>query len=295
MRLSFLGSPQLAVPVLDALCEAGHDVAVVVTRPDRRRGRGSALTPTPVKAAALRLGLEVTDDLSALRRVDVDLGVVVAYGALVPPAILERAPLLNVHFSLLPRWRGAAPVERAILAGDEVTGVCIMRLEEALDTGPVYARASVEVADKSLDELRGELVELGTHLLVGLLSRGVVGLPVPEPQVGEPTYARKVRDDELLLDFSRPAAELARVVRLGRARTYVDGARLGVLSASVVPEAMGAPGTFDGEVVTCSPGGLRLRSIVPEGRRAMEPAAWLRGLRGVRPTSLGDGPVGSAP
>jgi methionyl-tRNA formyltransferase len=294
MRLSFLGSPQLAVPVLDALHEAGHEVAIVVTRPDRRRGRGPGLTPTPVKAAAERLGLEVTDDLAALERVDVDLGVVVAYGVLVPPSVLERAPLLNVHFSLLPRWRGAAPVERAILAGDTETGVCIMALEEALDTGPVYARAAVGVDDKGLEELRTELVGLGTKLLVDLLARGIDGLPTPVAQVGEPTYAKKVRDEELVLDFTRPAVELARVVRLGRARTTVEGARLGVLAASVEPEAAGAPGDFDGEVVTCSPGGLRLLTIVPEGRRAMDPGAWLRGLRGVRPTTLGTGPVGSA-
>ena len=290
MRLSFLGSPQLAVPVLLALGEAGHEIAVVITRPDRRRGRGGAPSPTPVKAAALALGLEVTDRLDALEAIDVDIGVVVAYGALVPPSILSLAPMLNMHFSLLPRWRGAAPVERAILEGDDTTGVCIMRLEQALDTGPVYARATTLVGDKTLATLRDELVGLGTGLLVGLLKGTVADLGDPEPQRGEPTYARKVTDDELELDFGRTADHLARVVRLGGARTWAAGRRLGVARAEVVDVATGPPGTFDGEVVTCAAGGLRLLEIVPQGRRAMSPAAWLRGLREGAPSHLGDAP-----
>jgi methionyl-tRNA formyltransferase len=287
MRLGFLGSPQLAVPVLDALVDAGHDVALVVSQPDRRRGRGGALTPTPVKAAALRHGIDVTDRLTDLEATAVDLSVVVAYGALVPGSLLERAPMLNVHFSLLPRWRGAAPVERAILAGDVRTGVCVMRLEETLDTGPVYASASTDVDDKDLTSLQAELVTLGTGLLVALLDGTVEELPDPVPQHGEATYARKVTDAELELDFTGPAVELARVVRLGRARTSVDGHRLVVLAAEVVEDAVGGPGDFDGVVVTCGSGGLRLLAIVPEGRRAMSPAAWLRGLHADRPTHLG--------
>ena len=141
MRLAFLGTPSAAVPSLEALVYAGHEVALVVTRPDRKRGRGSELSPSPVKQAALGLGLPVSHSLKDLEGLGVERGIVVAYGALIPAAVLAVTPMLNVHFSLLPRWRGAAPVQRAILAGDEQTGVCVMTLEEALDTGPVRARA----------------------------------------------------------------------------------------------------------------------------------------------------------
>ena len=285
MRLAFCGSPPLAVPVLEALVDAGHEVAVVVTRPDRRRGRGGALTPTAVKEAATRLGLEVTDDVGSLAAGGLDLGVVVAYGAMVPTDVLDRLTMLNLHFSLLPRWRGAAPVERAILAGDASTGVCVMGLEPTLDTGPVYARAATDVDDKRLEALRGELVVLGTDLLVGLLARAP--LPAPVPQEGEATYAKKVTDEDLELDFTRSATQLARVVRLGRARTVAGGARLGVREAEVVAEASGAPGELVDDVVACGEGGLRLLTIVPEGRTAMSPAAWRRGLRHEAPSRLG--------
>ena len=142
MRLVFLGTPEAAVPTLEAVVDAGHEVVLVVTRPDRRRGRGSELTPSPVKAAALRLGLSVTHRLADVADVDADRAVVVAYGAIIPETLLKKTPMLNVHFSLLPRWRGAAPVQRAILAGDEETGVSIISLEATLDTGPGASRAT---------------------------------------------------------------------------------------------------------------------------------------------------------
>jgi len=289
MRLAFCGSPSFAVPVLDALLEAGHDVVCVVSRPDRRRGRGGRPTPTPVKEAALARGIEVTEHVAELASSDlgVDLGVVVAYGAMVPSSVLDRTTMVNLHFSLLPRWRGAAPVERAILAGDAVTGVCVMRLEPTLDTGPVYASVATEVDDKDLASLRAELVGLGSHLLVDLLGAGCDGLAEPAVQAGEPTYAKKITDDELELDFLRPARELARVVRLGRARTSAAGRRLVVRTCEVLDEAPGAPGELCGDVVTCGEGALRLVEIVPEGRRAMTPEAWRRGLRDQVPTHLG--------
>ncbi len=289
MRLGFCGSPPLAVPVLEALCDAGHDVAVVVTRPDRRRGRGGATTPTAVKAAALDRGIPVAEDVTALLDAAVDLGVVVAYGAMVPTSVLDELTVLNLHLSLLPRWRGAAPVERAILAGDVATGVCVMRLDATLDTGPVYASAVTAVADKELGALRDELVALGTTLLLGLLVGTVADLPAPSDQVGEPTYARKVADDELVLDFARPAGELARVVRLGRARTTFDGRRLGVRRIEVLADEgrPGEPGALEGEVVACGAGRLRLVTVVPEGRTEMPFAAYLRGLRTEVPSHLG--------
>ena len=138
MRLAFLGTPEAAVPSLRALVMAGHDVEIVISRPDRRRGRGSELSASPVKGAANEMGLRVSDRIGDLDAFDLERGVVVAYGALIRGSVLERLPMLNVHFSLLPRWRGAAPVERAILAGDGVTGVSVMSLEVALDTGPVH-------------------------------------------------------------------------------------------------------------------------------------------------------------
>jgi methionyl-tRNA formyltransferase len=231
----------------------------------------------------------VATDLAELVAAEVELGVVVAYGAIVPASVLEAVPMLNLHFSLLPRWRGAAPIERAILAGDERTGVCVMGLERTLDTGPIYGCAEVEVGDKDLDALRDELVVLGSELLCDLLDGGLEGLPTPVTQQGEVTYASKLTDAELELDFTRPASELARVVRLGRARTSAEGRRLHVRRAEVVPLAEGAPGTLHGDVVTTGEGGLRLCTIVPEGRRAMDVASWRRGLRDVVPTHLGQG------
>jgi methionyl-tRNA formyltransferase len=288
MRLAFCGSPSFAVPVLDALIDAGHDVACVVARPDRRRGRGGHATPTPVKAAALARGIGVIERVGDLASMKLDYGVVVAFGAMVPPSVLEHLTMCNLHFSLLPRWRGAAPVERAILAGDEVTGVCAMRLEPTLDTGPVYARATCDVDDKDLSALRAELVALGTDLLVDLLVKGPDGLPEPVAQLGEPTYAKKVTDEELELDFRRPARELARVVRLGRARTIANGRRLVVRACEVLDVAVGQPGDLVGDVVACGEGALRLLAIVPEGRREMTPAEWTRGLRDRVPTHLGE-------
>ncbi len=286
MRLGFCGSPELAVPVLRGLVDAGHDVAVVVTRPDRRRGRGAAALATPVKAAASSIGLRVAHRVVDLLEEDLDAAVVVAYGAMVPEKVLAAMPAVNLHLSLLPRWRGAAPVERAILAGDERTGVCVMALEATLDTGPIYASATTAVDDKRLGALRAELVALGTPLLLGLLQHPVAAWPAPRPQEGEPTYAHKLDDADYELDFARPATELHRVVRLERARTWADGRRLVVLEADVVA-ASGAPGELRDGVVCCAEGGLALRRVLPEGRRAMAAGDWLRGLRDGAPTHLG--------
>ena len=162
-RLVFLGTPAMAVPPLRALVAAGYDVALVVTRPDKRRGRGSEPAPSPVKAAAVELGLPVTHRVDDALDAGADLGVVVAYGALIKAHVLAELPMVNLHFSLLPRWRGAAPVERALLAGDAETGVCVMQLEEGLDTGPVFACERRPIGpDQTADGLRAELVEAGT-------------------------------------------------------------------------------------------------------------------------------------
>ncbi len=232
-----------------------------------------------MKAEAERLGLAVADSLDAVAVVGAELGVVVAYGRLVPERVLAHLPMLNLHFSLLPRWRGAAPVERAILAGDAMTGVCVMALEAELDTGPVYARREVAIAPgEHLGPLRDRLVAVGTHLLVDVLDGP---LPEPEPQRGEPTYAAKLDPKELRLTWTRPAGDLARVVRLDRAWTTWRGRRLLVLDAEVVAAAVdpGAPGALEGVTVATGEGTVELIRVQPEGKAPMPAAEWLRGAR----------------
>ncbi len=293
MRIVYFGSPHDAVPPLRALHGAGHDIALVVTQPDRRRGRSGAAEATAVKRCALELGLavrtparsvEVVDEIEALT---VDIGVVVAFGQLLPVALLgvPRHGFVNVHFSLLPRWRGAAPVERAILAGDRETGVALMDVEEALDAGGVYAEVRTPIGDtENAGELKARLVELGTDLLV----RELAGVPgrAPTPQVGEPTYAAKLRVEEFRVDPTRSARELALVVRAANPKPgawcVVGGRRLKVLRAAAV-DAIDAPvGTVSAEgTLSCREGALHLEEVVPEGRTPMSVNAWMAGRRGV--------------
>jgi methionyl-tRNA formyltransferase len=273
----YLGTPELAVPPLRALHHAGHDIALVVSRADKRRSRGAALLPSPVKAAALELGLPVTDQVDDALDVGADLGVVVAFGRLIKPHVLDRLPMINLHFSLLPRWRGAAPVERAILAGDRETGVDVMAVEVGLDTGGIYAEARVAIDDDlTLDELRGILVEHGIELLLALLRDGI---GEARPQVGEPTYAAKLEPHEHRLDWTRPAAELARVVRLGEAWTTFRGRRLKVQRARAHARTNLAPGALDGAFVGTAEGALELVTVQPEGKAPMPFTAWRNGAR----------------
>ena len=269
-RLAYLGSPPLAVPPLRALVDAGFEVALVVSQPDKRRGRGGALQPSPVKAAALELGLPVTDRVADVVDAGVDLGVVVAFGRIIPTPVLERVPMVNLHFSLLPRWRGAAPVERAILAGDERTGVDLMVVEEGLDTGGVFARAEVPIgADDTLEELRARLVDEGVRLLLEHLGRG---LPVPVPQEGEATYAAKVDPVERELDWSAPAQNVHRRVRVGGAWTTHHGRRLKVHRTHVPPRG-------SGPTVPAGDGPVELVEVQPEGKPRIAADAWARGAR----------------
>ena len=281
MRLAFLGTPDAAVPALRALVNAGHDVAIVITRPDQRRGRGGELSPSPVKAAALSLGLEVGHQLGDLDGLEVERGVVVAYGAMIPPALLERVPMLNVHFSLLPRWRGAAPVERAILAGDAETGVGIMTLEATLDTGPLHAQRRTDIDDKTSAQLTAELASLGAEALVEVLANSDL-LANPTPQAGEVTYAAKLTKETFHLEPTKPAVLLERTVRLGRAFTIVNGRRLRVLEGRF-GAAAGEPGTIDvreGAIaLVTNDGRLVLERVQPEGSISMSARAWWAGAR----------------
>jgi methionyl-tRNA formyltransferase len=283
VRLVYLGTPGTAVPPLRALVAAGHEIVLVVSRADARRGRGGGRSPSPVKAAALELGLPVTDDLDQVAHVRADLGVVVAYGRIIPAPLLDHLRMVNLHFSLLPRWRGAAPVERAILAGDERTGVCVMDVEVGLDTGGVHACAEVPLDDRvSADELRAQLAELGSELLVDTLHRGL-GVATPQAADGV-TYAHKLGPEDHELHWEQSAQQLLRVVRIGGAHTTFRGARFKVLAAEPGPvdEAAAAaePGTLlDATTVATGSGTLRLLRVQPEGKAAMDAAAWANGAR----------------
>lgn len=268
--LTFLGTPAMAVPPLRALHDAGFPIVVVVTNPDRRRGRGASTTPSPVKAAALELGLEVTHDVDDVVGSGASLGVVVAFGRIIRPHVLAAVPMVNLHFSLLPRWRGAAPVERAILAGDTTTGVDLMVVEEGLDTGPIHDRVEVDIGpDETAEELRARLVEIGTELLVTSLRNG---LTEPRPQVGEPCYAHKIDAEDLHVDWDGPAVAIHRQVRVGGAWTTHRGERFKIWRTSLAPTGAGVlHPTGDGEI--------ELLEVQPAGRARMAAAAWANGAR----------------
>jgi methionyl-tRNA formyltransferase len=276
VSLVFFGTPEAAVVPFEALLAAGFDIPLVVTQPDRRRGRGGATVPSAVKRAATARGIDVVTPARAREAIDAigatgaARGVVVAFGQLLPPALLQAFPrgLVNLHYSLLPRWRGAAPVERAILAGDTETGVCVMDVEESLDTGAVYARTVVPIGpDETAGELHARLTAAGAALLVDTLGR--IDAIAPEPQAGDATYADKLTVEEFHLDLTRPAAELARMVRAGNPRPGawldVDGTRLKVWRAH----------DADGRLVP--------DEVQPEGKRTMTYPAWRAGHRGTDP------------
>jgi methionyl-tRNA formyltransferase len=267
-RLVFLGTPSMAVPSLRALVGAGHDVALAVTRADARRGRGREESPSPVKAAALELGIPVSHEVDDVLAAGAELGVVVAFGRLIRPHVLAAVPMVNSHYSLLPRWRGAAPVERALLAGDEVTGVCLMKLEEGLDTGPVYDTVRVPIGPRMTGaELRAELVTAGVEQLVRCLA---APLPTPRPQVGEPVYAAKITPDELRIDWTRPAADVDRLIRLGGAWTTFRGRRVKVHAAEL---------SGDGSSLASPVQGLTIVRVQPEGKAPMALDDFGRGAR----------------
>jgi methionyl-tRNA formyltransferase len=281
-KLAFLGTPAVAAGVLNALHAAGHEIALVVSRPDRRRGRGGAVTPSPVKATALQLGLPVTERPEDVLATAAELGVVVAYGRIIRPPLLGGIDLVNLHLSLLPRWRGAAPVERAILAGDAETGVCLMAIDEGLDTGPVHGCVRTPIGpDETADQLRVRLAGLGAELLLERLGGLPASLGPAVAQTGEATIAAKLEPGELELDWSRPAIELHRLVRVGRAHTTWQGKRLLVHRSRMAPAPEPAlpPGSLAGGVVATGDGGLELLEVQLEGRAAQPFEVFARGAR----------------
>lgn len=286
--LVFLGTPPAAAVVLERLVEAGFEIAHVVTRPDAKRGRGSSLSPSPVKEVALRLGIPVSHGLEwVVSNQDKNLlGIVVAYGRIIPASILVHTPMINIHFSLLPRWRGAAPVERAILAGDTTTGVCIMDIEETLDTGAVYARDEVAITDASTSvSLTNELARVGADLLVRTLKEGL-GTPTPQGE-GE-TYAKKISSEEQRIDWSMSAVQIHRQVRALRSFAVVSGSRIKILEVALVDgDATLAPGEVESDCyVGTGQGDLLLVRVQPEGKGPMPAADWMRGRATLAPTQF---------
>lgn len=305
-RIAFMGTPEFAVPALRALHEAGHDIAAVYSQPPRRAGRGKKLTPSPVQQAAEELGLTVRVPVSLkdeeaqteFAALDLDTAIVAAYGLILPQEILDtpRMGCLNIHGSLLPRWRGAAPVQRAILAGDEQTGITIMQMERGLDTGPMLLKAEAEVATKTAGELTDELAQTGAHLMVQYLADPAKYSPEIQDDALA-TYAKKITKEEARIDFAQPAEQVARQIRafnpVPGAFFEYDDARYRIHSAIIhnapprprLPGESGGvsedmePGTVINDKLTiqCSTGAITPALIQKAGKPKMALADFLRG------------------
>ena len=300
MRIVFMGTPDFAVPVLQALVDHGHDVAAVYCQPPRRAGRGKALSPSPVQRRAEALGLEVRspatlrDEAEQMRLATLraDVGVVAAYGLILPRAVLDapRHGCLNVHGSLLPRWRGAAPIQRAILAGDVETGVDIMQMEAGLDTGPIRLEETTPIAGKTAGDLTAELSAMGARLMATVLADLAAYPPMAQADEGV-TYASKVDKAEAKIDFAQRAVAIERQVRAFNpapgAFFEINGERIRVLSAVVEPGA-GVAGTVidDGLAIATGDGVIRPTSLQRAGRGVMTSAELLRGFSLPRGTQL---------
>jgi len=294
LRLAFMGTPDFAVPTLAELLAQGHEIAAVYSQPPRPKGRGMALEPTPVHQFAHKAGLTVRHPVSLkgeaeqaeFAALDLDAAIVVAYGLLLPKAILDgpRLGCFNLHGSLLPRWRGAAPIQRAVMAGDEETGVMVMQMEEGLDTGPVLMAERVKVGRKTSGELTAELSRLGADLMVralGALERGAV---TPQPQSPDGvTYAKKITKDEARIDWSKSALEIDAMIRglapWPGAFTEVKGERLKILSAMPVKDRGEAGEAItDDLTIACGEGALKLLKVQRAGKGVMDAGELLKGF-----------------
>lgn len=302
MKLIFAGTPDFAAHALNAILAAGHQVALVLTQPDRPSGRGMSLRPSPVKEVALASGIEVfqpptlkaPEAQERVREVQADAMIVAAYGLILPQAVLDmpRLGCINIHASLLPRWRGAAPIQRAILAGDAESGVCIMQMEAGLDTGPVLNRGQLPIAaSDTAGSLHDKLADLGARLIVETLGK-LPAAAEPQPEEGV-TYAAKIEKSEAPLDWRMSATQLDRQVRAFNpfpgATAVLEGATIKVW-ASELAAVNAAPGTVvsadrDGIVVACGEGGLRLCELQKAGGKRLPAAQFLAG-NPVRPGAV---------
>lgn len=301
LRLAFMGSPAFALPALKALITAGHEVACVYSQPPRPAGRGKQERPTPVHAFAADAGIAVrtpkslkrAEEQAAFAALKLDVAIVVAYGLILPKPILDAPALgaFNLHASLLPRWRGAAPIQRAIMAGDGVTGVQVMRMEEGLDTGPVLASAETAInADDTFGSLHDRLADLGAPLLIETLAKIERGEAIETPQAAEGvTYADKIRPAETRIDWTRPAREIDCMIRAlspaPGAWFELNGVRVKALM-SRLGQGEGAPGEVldDTLLIACGAGAVRLERLQREGRAPLDADAFLRG----QPVHRGD-------
>ena len=304
MRIAFMGTPDFAVPSLAELIAAGHEIVAVYSQPPRPRGRGQKLTPSPVHAFADSMGLPVftpesmkaTDAIETFRSLDLDAAAVVAYGQILRTDVLEapRLGCFNLHGSLLPRWRGAAPIQRAIMAGDRQTGVQIMRMSEGLDEGPILLSEVMDIRD---DDTAAALSDRMAHVGAGLWPRALAAIErggaTPVEQAGEPTYAKKITPAEARIDWSRPAAEVDCHIRglspfPGAWFEGPDGARIKALM-SRVETGTGAPGqVLDGTLlITCGSGAVRLTRVQREGKGAQGAEEFVRGYAIMAGTVLG--------
>ena len=290
MRIAYAGTPLFAVPALEALHAAGHEIALVLTQPDRPAGRGLKLTASAVADAAQRLGLRVEkpatlkapEAQALLADARIDVLVVAAYGQILPPAVLAIPPrgCLNIHASLLPRWRGAAPVHRAILAGDATTGVCVMRMDAGLDTGPVLLQRAIAIAPAATTgTLTAQLAQLGAEAIVDALSRLDTLEPAPQ-DASHATYAAKVRKDEARIDWREPAEAIARRIRAfdpqPGTEAQIEGETVKLWRARAV-DAQGVPGTLlstDPLIVACGDKALCIEQLQRPGGRRMDAAGF---------------------
>jgi methionyl-tRNA formyltransferase len=291
MRIIFMGSPEFAVPSLNALVEHGHEIAAAYCQPPRPAGRGKAARKTAVHQRAEELGIEVrtpktlrdADEQARFRALDADIAVVAAYGLILPREILEapKAGCINVHASLLPRWRGAAPIQRAILAGDEVSGVTLMQMDEGLDTGPMLSRHTLDIRAKNAGEVTEELANLGARALIDWLENPTP--PEPQPVAGA-TYARKIDKAETRIDWSKSAREIERQVRAFApspgAWFEANGERIKLLDAAAGIDATGKPGeVLDACLnIACEGGYIRPLKVQRAGRAPMPAGDLLRGF-----------------
>ena len=290
-RVVFFGTPEIAVGPLRALVEAGFAVDLVVTGVDKRRGRGSETSPSPVKQAAIELQIPVTHDVadaialvtsSGAISAGRSIGVVVAYGHIISADALHVLPMINIHYSLLPRWRGAAPVERALLAGDEKTGVCIMQVVEQLDAGDILQSATTQILPTdTTSSLRARLGEIAIPLLFDVLSNGATAA---QPQRGDVVVAAKIKQADLEIDWSKPAVVVDRQVRVGGAFTFFNGKRFKihslVVSAEIfISESGNMVVVNDRVLVACGQGVVELLEVQPEGKPRISADDWKKGAR----------------